>query len=175
MTTPAKTPTTDAEFTTKQPSATAQQGSAVVVWQPKSKSATLAIPSHWDTDPNCGEYMTTLNEQDPKQARIVALALAGKTKSGKASQNRKLSVIGITVQPFLSAKNDSGDQSSKIGFHLHTAKETVFVAHYHARLDILALIGRYGVPTLQKPIEVIIDPVPDANTYRVLAADLVEG
>jgi hypothetical protein len=150
-------------------------GGQITLWKKPNKPVTLSIPSHWESDPNCGEYMTTLDESDPKQARMVALALAGKTKSGKDSQNKKFSVIGLTICPFLSAKNDNGDQSSKIGFFLHTEKEIVFVAHYHAKSDILALVGRYGVPTKARPVEVVIDPVPDAKTYRVLAADLVDG
>lgn len=175
MTQLAKSPKTDVTTIPDAVVIPTPQVNAISLWKNPAKVVSLAIPSHWDQDPNCGEYRTTLDESDPKQARMVALALAGKTKSGKASMNKKLSVIGITVCPFLSAKNEEGDQSSKIGFHLHTAKETVFVAHYNAKSDVLALVGRYGIPTTQKPVEVVIDPVPEANTYRVLASDLIEA
>jgi hypothetical protein len=168
MTAPKKEQTTETP-TTSNPQA------AMTLWKKSNKPVSLSIPSHWEDDPNCGEYMTTLDESDPKQSKMVALALAGKTKSGKDSQNKRLIVIGLTVCPFLSAKDDEGMQCGKIGFFLHTAKETVFVAHYHAKSDILALVGRYGIPTPNKPVEVVIDPVPDARSYRILAADLVEA
>jgi hypothetical protein len=173
MTDKQNTQVPEAEVVSSKPAGEKPPGTAMSIWKPSKRSTSLAIPSHWEADPNCGEYMTTLNEDDPKMAKLVALALAGKTKSGKNSQNKRLKVIGITIVPFLAKKNDEGYQDSKIGFHLHTAAETVFVAHYHAKADIIALVGRYGVPSPAHPVDVVIDPVPEANTYRVLAADLV--
>jgi hypothetical protein len=174
MTDKTKAPKTAEPTTTEQQLVPTAPQQSMTLWKKSGRPVTLSIPEHWESDPLCGEYQTSLDESVPALAKLVAMALGGKTKSGKLSQNKRIAVIGITVQPFLSAKNDDGDQSSRIGFHLHSLKETIFVAHYHAKVDILALIGRFGVPTIQKPIDVIIDPVEGTNTYRVLAADLVE-
>lgn len=151
-----------------------QASTAITPWKKPKNVASLAIPEYWERNPQCGEYLTTLDEGDKAQARQLALALSGKTTSGKNAINRRLKVVGITCCPFLSAKDEAGNQSSKVGFHLHTMSETIFVAHYHARQDILALVSRFGLPSIKSPIECVIDPVQEANTYRVLAGDLVE-
>ena len=151
------------------------QTGALSVFRKPTRAASLDIPENWITDPNCGEYITTMDEDDPVQSKIVARAMAGKTKSGKGSVNLPLPIIGITAEPFQSSPNEQGEQFAKIGFHLHLENgKTVFAAHFHVRKDIIALIRRHGMPSPKNVVHAVIEDHPTAKTYRLIAADLAD-
>jgi len=150
-------------------------GSQLAVFRKVTRAASMDIPAHWADDPNCGEYLTTMDENDPAMSKIVAKALAGKTKSGKGSVNLPLPIIGITAEPFRSAPNEDGEVFSKVGFHLHLETgKTVFAAHFHVKKDIIALIRRHGMPSPRNVVHAVIEDHPAAKTYRLIAADLAD-